>query len=47
VYELEILKVRHFRLRRRGAAMEEEGTEEAVEELLEAGAVEEPALPER
>jgi UDP-GlcNAc:undecaprenyl-phosphate GlcNAc-1-phosphate transferase len=48
VYELEILKARHFRLKRlRRQAQGEEGTEEAVEELLEARGVQEPALPKR
>jgi UDP-GlcNAc:undecaprenyl-phosphate/decaprenyl-phosphate GlcNAc-1-phosphate transferase len=36
VYELEILKFRHFRLRRTMSAEEEEGREAAVEEVLEA-----------
>jgi UDP-GlcNAc:undecaprenyl-phosphate GlcNAc-1-phosphate transferase len=44
VYELEILKFRHFRLRR--VHEPEEGTEEAVEALLEAGVTKEPAYPE-
>ena len=36
VYELEILKARHFRLRRAVPPVREEGREEAVEEVLEA-----------
>jgi hypothetical protein len=48
VYELEILKARHFSLRRlRRQAPPEEGSEAAVEELLEARGVGEAALPER